>query len=264
MKERAALDAAYARGDRPWCCGRRDRAGASSVGADPARRRATCDRIVACSARTATTSPSAPAARCWRCAARTRVSGSTRSVLTGGGTAREEEERAALAAFCPGADLRLTVLELPDGRVPAHWERGQARARGAARARRAGSDPRAAHRRRAPGPPRPGEAGAHRVPRPPRARLRDRQVGRRPRPPDRVPAAAEPVLAEEKVQLLHEHYPLAAATGPGSTGRPSSALPGSAASSATRATPRRSSRRAKLQRSRASDRDGSEKPCAFC
>ena len=43
-------------------------------------------------------------------------------VLTGGGTEREQEERAALAAFCPGADLRLTVHKLPDGRLPAHWE----------------------------------------------------------------------------------------------------------------------------------------------
>ncbi|MGA4844211.1 PIG-L deacetylase family protein [Streptomyces sp. G45] len=43
-------------------------------------------------------------------------------VLSGGGSEREQEERAALAAFCPGADLRLTVLKLPDGRLPAHWE----------------------------------------------------------------------------------------------------------------------------------------------
>jgi LmbE family N-acetylglucosaminyl deacetylase len=44
-------------------------------------------------------------------------------VLSGGGTAREEEERAALAAFCPGADLAVTVLDVPDGRGPAHWDR---------------------------------------------------------------------------------------------------------------------------------------------
>jgi LmbE family N-acetylglucosaminyl deacetylase len=43
-------------------------------------------------------------------------------VLSGGGTEREDEERAALAAFCPGADLRVTVLKIPDGRLPAHWE----------------------------------------------------------------------------------------------------------------------------------------------
>ncbi|MGA5763393.1 PIG-L deacetylase family protein [Nonomuraea bangladeshensis] len=43
-------------------------------------------------------------------------------VLSGGGTGREDEERAALAAFCPGADLAVTVLKLPDGRLPAHWD----------------------------------------------------------------------------------------------------------------------------------------------
>jgi LmbE family N-acetylglucosaminyl deacetylase len=43
-------------------------------------------------------------------------------VLTGGGTPREAEEHAALQAFCPGAELKLTVLELPDGRMPANWE----------------------------------------------------------------------------------------------------------------------------------------------
>jgi LmbE family N-acetylglucosaminyl deacetylase len=43
-------------------------------------------------------------------------------VLSGGGTEREDEERAALTAFCPGADLRVTVLKLPDGRLPAHWD----------------------------------------------------------------------------------------------------------------------------------------------
>ncbi len=29
----------------------------------------------------------------------------------------------ALAAFCPGADVEVTVLDIPDGRAPAHWER---------------------------------------------------------------------------------------------------------------------------------------------
>src|SRR6188472_1246231 len=44
-------------------------------------------------------------------------------VLSGGGTARETEERGALAAFCPGAKLSITVLDVPDGRAPAHWDR---------------------------------------------------------------------------------------------------------------------------------------------
>ncbi|WP_369211511.1 PIG-L deacetylase family protein [Streptomyces flavofungini] len=47
-------------------------------------------------------------------------------VLTGGGGEREQEEQAALAAFCPGADLRLTVLKLTDGRLPAQWEEAKA------------------------------------------------------------------------------------------------------------------------------------------
>ncbi|MDN5930155.1 MAG: PIG-L family deacetylase [Pseudonocardia sp.] len=46
-------------------------------------------------------------------------------VLTGGGSLREEEERAALAAFCPGARLEVVVLDLPDGRVPTRWERAK-------------------------------------------------------------------------------------------------------------------------------------------
>lgn len=44
-------------------------------------------------------------------------------VLSGAGTEREAEERAALSAFCPGADLRMTFLDIPDGRAPAHWDR---------------------------------------------------------------------------------------------------------------------------------------------
>lgn len=46
-------------------------------------------------------------------------------VLTGGGSMREEEERSALAAFCPGAQLDVTVLDLPDGRLPSRWERAK-------------------------------------------------------------------------------------------------------------------------------------------
>lgn len=46
-------------------------------------------------------------------------------VLTGAGSGREQEERAALSAFCPGAELSVEVLDLPDGRVPLHWERAK-------------------------------------------------------------------------------------------------------------------------------------------
>lgn len=44
-------------------------------------------------------------------------------VITGGGSLREEEERSALVAFCPGARLDVAVLDLPDGRLPTRWER---------------------------------------------------------------------------------------------------------------------------------------------
>lgn len=50
-------------------------------------------------------------------------------VLTGGGTDRETEEHAALTAFCPGADIDLTVLKLPDGRTPAHWDEAKSAVR---------------------------------------------------------------------------------------------------------------------------------------
>lgn len=46
-------------------------------------------------------------------------------VLSGAGTAREAEEQSALQALCPGADVRVTVLDLPDGRLPTHWERAK-------------------------------------------------------------------------------------------------------------------------------------------
>ncbi len=42
-------------------------------------------------------------------------------VLTGGGTDREVEEKNAFAALCPDVDVRLTVADLPDGRLPDHW-----------------------------------------------------------------------------------------------------------------------------------------------
>ncbi|TNC21535.1 PIG-L deacetylase family protein [Amycolatopsis alkalitolerans] len=42
-------------------------------------------------------------------------------VLGGGGTVREDEERAALADFCAPAQPEVTVLDFPDGRMPAQW-----------------------------------------------------------------------------------------------------------------------------------------------
>ncbi len=44
-------------------------------------------------------------------------------VLSGRGTDREAEEIAALAAFCPGSDVRVEIHDVPDGRGPAHWDR---------------------------------------------------------------------------------------------------------------------------------------------
>ncbi|MDV8002541.1 PIG-L deacetylase family protein [Rhodococcus sp. IEGM 1408] len=44
-------------------------------------------------------------------------------VLTGAGTPREDEERAALSALLPGADLEITVLDFRDGRLPADWDK---------------------------------------------------------------------------------------------------------------------------------------------
>jgi LmbE family N-acetylglucosaminyl deacetylase len=42
-------------------------------------------------------------------------------VLTGVGTEREIEEKNALAALFARADVRLTLADLPDGRLPDHW-----------------------------------------------------------------------------------------------------------------------------------------------
>lgn len=42
-------------------------------------------------------------------------------VLTGAGSAREDEERAALVALLPAARISTTILGLPDGRLPEHW-----------------------------------------------------------------------------------------------------------------------------------------------
>lgn len=43
-------------------------------------------------------------------------------VLAGGGSEREAEERDALAAFCPAAELDLTIMGFRDGRAPANWD----------------------------------------------------------------------------------------------------------------------------------------------
>ncbi|TWH23067.1 putative proteins, LmbE homologs [Rhodococcus rhodochrous J45] len=43
-------------------------------------------------------------------------------VLSGGDTPREIEENHALRALCPGADIVVRVLDIPDGRAPGYWE----------------------------------------------------------------------------------------------------------------------------------------------
>ncbi|HUR05088.1 MAG TPA: PIG-L family deacetylase [Nonomuraea sp.] len=127
-------------------------------------------------------------------------------VLSGGGTEREDEEHAALTAFCPGADLGLTVLKLPDGRLPAHWEQ----AKEALELLRARTDPDLILG------PHPGDAHqdhrglAELVPTAFRDHLTlgyeivkwDGDLGR--------PAAYQPLrpeVAAEKVALLRRHYP---------------------------------------------------------
>ena len=46
-------------------------------------------------------------------------------VLTGGGTERETEEKNALASLCGNAEVRLTVADIPDGRLPDQWGRAK-------------------------------------------------------------------------------------------------------------------------------------------
>lgn len=53
--------------------------------------------------------------------AKTRAVQATALVLTGEG-ARREEALGATALFLPGADADVRVADLPDGRLPAHWD----------------------------------------------------------------------------------------------------------------------------------------------
>ncbi|MDQ1024327.1 LmbE family N-acetylglucosaminyl deacetylase [Streptomyces umbrinus] len=127
-------------------------------------------------------------------------------VLSGGGSDREQEERAALAAFCPGADLRLTVLKLADGRLPAQWEEAKA----AVEELRAGSEPDLVLAPRTDDAHQDHRGLAQLVPTAFRDHLAlgyeivkwDGDLGR--------PTAYQPLspeIAEQKVRLLQEHYP---------------------------------------------------------
>ncbi|MFE0641896.1 PIG-L deacetylase family protein [Streptomyces sp. NPDC058877] len=127
-------------------------------------------------------------------------------VLSGGGSEREEEERAALAAFCPGAELHLTVLKLPDGRLPAHWEEAKA----AVEELRGQTDPDLVLAPRTDDAHQDHRGLAQLVP----TAFRDHLVlgyeivkwdGDLGRPTAYQPLSPE--IAERKVHLLQEHYP---------------------------------------------------------
>ncbi|MCM2393698.1 PIG-L deacetylase family protein [Streptomyces albipurpureus] len=127
-------------------------------------------------------------------------------VLSGGGGDREQEERAALAAFCPGAELRLTVLELPDGRLPTHW----AEAKAAVEELRGRSEPDLVLAPRTDDAHQDHRGLAKLIP----TAFRDHLVlgyeiakwdGDLGRPSAYQPLS--PQIAERKVQLLQEHYP---------------------------------------------------------
>ena len=127
-------------------------------------------------------------------------------VLSGGGTEREDEERAALAAFCPGADLELTVLKLPDGRLPAHWDE----AKDAMEELRSRTDPDLVLAPRTEDAHQDHRGLATLVP----TAFRDHLVlgyeivkwdGDLGRPVAYQPLTTE--VAEQKVRLLQEHYP---------------------------------------------------------
>ncbi|WP_019201440.1 PIG-L deacetylase family protein [Tsukamurella sp. 1534] len=127
-------------------------------------------------------------------------------VGSGAGTPREAEELGALAAFAPGADLRVTVADLPDGRAPAHW----ARAKAALGEFRRSADPEvvfAPHRHDA---HQDHRQLAELAP----TEFRDQLIlgyeilkweTDTPRPTVLVPLTAD--TARAKTRLLHEHYP---------------------------------------------------------
>lgn len=131
-------------------------------------------------------------------------------VLSGGGTEREAEEIGALAAFCPGAEVALTVLDVEDGKSPAHWEQIKKHVS----AFRMSCDPQVVF-----GPHRGDAHQDHRL----LAELlptefRDHLVlgyeilkweADTPRPSIFHPLAAS--IAEEKARLLQKHYPSQAA-----------------------------------------------------
>ncbi|KAA9151093.1 PIG-L family deacetylase [Amycolatopsis acidicola] len=126
-------------------------------------------------------------------------------VLSGGGSEREDEERAALAAFCPGAEVDVTVLKLPDGRLPAHWDE----AKNALEELRARTDPQLVLAPRIDDAHQDHRGLAKLVPTAFRDHLVlgyeivkwDADLGR-----PNVYQPLAPALAEKKVVLLQQHY----------------------------------------------------------
>lgn len=127
-------------------------------------------------------------------------------VLSGGGSEREQEELAALAAFCPGAELAVTVLKLPDGRMPVHWDEAKA----AVEELRARTEPDLVIAPRTDDAHQDHRGLAQLIP----TAFRDHLVlgyeivkwdGDLGRPTAYQPLTPE--TAEEKVRLLQEHYP---------------------------------------------------------
>ncbi|MEU5689395.1 PIG-L deacetylase family protein [Streptomyces venezuelae] len=127
-------------------------------------------------------------------------------VLSGGGSEREQEELAALAAFCPGAELAVTVLKLPDGRMPVHWDEAKA----AVEELRARTEPDLVLAPRTDDAHQDHRGLAQLIP----TAFRDHLVlgyeivkwdGDLGRPTAYQPLSPE--TAEEKVRLLQEHYP---------------------------------------------------------
>ncbi|MEU5895228.1 MULTISPECIES: PIG-L family deacetylase [Streptomyces] len=127
-------------------------------------------------------------------------------VLSGGGGEREQEELAALAAFCPGAELGVTVLKLPDGRMPVHWDEAKA----AVEELRARTEPDLVLAPRTDDAHQDHRGLARLIP----TAFRDHLVlgyeivkwdGDLGRPNAYQPLTPE--TAEEKVRLLQEHYP---------------------------------------------------------
>jgi LmbE family N-acetylglucosaminyl deacetylase len=127
-------------------------------------------------------------------------------VLSGGGTEREAEERAALTAFCPDAELTVTVHDVPDGRAPQYWDR----VKDALKVFRASCDPDVVFATQPLDAHQDHRALAELVP----TEFRDHLTlgyeilkWETDTPVPNVYSPLDAATAEEKVKLLHAHYP---------------------------------------------------------